>query len=617
MRNRIRNLLLAEAAVLLLAGCGTHESDNASNRMTAEGKERVSIAFWSDQLTERYGRYLQETFPQVEFEFYVANNSTDFYRFKEERGDLPDILTVRRFSLNDVAFWKDSLMDLSDSELVNAFPRSYLHNYTYEDGTVNWLPACAEVDGLLVNKPLLEANHIPIPTNYQEFVETCLALSRLGIRPFRSNFAADYTCMEILQGLSIPQFTSQKGREWRQLYESGGTDRLDEEVWMPVFERMLEFIDYTGLGASDLEGDTAAMFDSYKKQETAMIRGTSGEAGYYGVAEESVLMPYYGASEADNWYLTYPAFQIAANANAEENPGRQELIFSILEAMLNQNGLEHIAATGQNMIAYNKDVELPLSDILSPMQAYRENNRLYIRLASSDMFSVSREVVQGMLKGDYRDARSAFEAFNAAMGKKGGEELAAIHIPKDYPYTFSPQGGSQAASAVMNSLREELGTQILVGQSVNVAGNITAGDYTQAQLGFLTMGESVDILLCRMTGEQLHAYLDYILSAKEGRGIVINDSSLYVSSGFEMEIRKTDAGYFLEKLTMDGKELDPAQTYSAAILGSALLMQENALEKAGVTEYEKAQTPYRQIITDRLMDGRQLAEPTDYITLLY
>ena len=38
----------------------------------------------------------------------------------------------------DVADWKDSLADLSDSGLTAAFPQSYLRSYTYSDGTVNW-----------------------------------------------------------------------------------------------------------------------------------------------------------------------------------------------------------------------------------------------------------------------------------------------------------------------------------------------------------------------------------------------------------------------------------------------------------------------------------------------
>ena len=80
-------------------------------------RETVTIALWSDQLTEGYAAYLRDAFPEVDFVFYTANNSTDFYRFKYEGGDLPDILTVRRFSLRDVADWKDALLDLSDTPL--------------------------------------------------------------------------------------------------------------------------------------------------------------------------------------------------------------------------------------------------------------------------------------------------------------------------------------------------------------------------------------------------------------------------------------------------------------------------------------------------------------------
>ncbi len=613
-RNVLYLFLVGIMSVFCLAGCGEGTVGKPGQGIT-DKKETVTIAFWSDQLTERYGKYLQETFPDINFEFYVATNSTDFYHFKEETGDLPDILTVRRFSLNDVASWKDSLMDLSASQLAGTFPQSYLRDYTYSDGTVNWLPVCAEVDSIIVNKSLLEANGLSVPTNYKEFIKTCTALKGLGIRPFSSNFEADYTCMEVLQGFSISVLASQEGREWRQQYESGQTDELDEKIWLPVFERMEDVIDYGGISESDLEGDTAAMFAAYNNHQVAMIRGTSGEAARYGAEEGSVLMPYYGETEEESWYLTYPAFQVAASKKAEENPERRRLILDIMSAMLNEKGLKHIG-DGQNMIPYNKGVELEFSPMLSHMQPYIDNNRLYIRLASADMFSVSKQVVQGMITGEYPDARSAFEAFNVKMKENTAEAPIVAHIEAGYSYAFDPGRGSPAASAVMNSLREELGTQLLIGQSVNVAGNIRAGDYTEEELKFLTMGEAVDLLFCEMTGEQLYSYMEYVLTTSGRRGSVINDSTLYVSSGFEMEIEKTDTGYKLEKLTIEGRELDKTQLYFVAVLGNEHMMLQDALTAAGVTEYEKAEMAYKEIIVDRLVSsGKQLAAPTDYITL--
>ncbi len=589
----------------LVAGCGRESDKNTTDN-------KVSVAFWSDELTENYGPYLQKAFPDVDFEFYVITNSTDYYRFQAEKGKLPDILTVRRFSLGDVASFKDDLMDLSDSRAAGAFHQSYLRSYTYSDGTLNWLPVCAEVDGIIVNESLLADHNISLPTNYQEFTDACIALKKFGVRPFRSNFSADYTCMEILQGLSVQQLTSQEGREWRQQYESGQTSELSEEVWMPVFERMQEFIQYTGIDASDLETDVVDVYRAYQNQETAMMRGTSAEATRYGAADGSVMMPYFGDTPDNNWYLTYPAFQVAAKA--QEEHGRKALICDILETMTEPEGLRYIA-TGEDMIAYTSEANFSLSPMMKHIRPYIDSNRLYIRLASADMFSVSSQVVQGMITGEYPDARSAFCAFNEAMKKRDKKPAAKVHIDTGYSYTFDPAKGSPAASAVMNSVREELGTQLLTGQSINVSGDIHAGDYTEEELRFLTMGESIDILLCEMTGAQMHDYLSYVLTASKKRGSVINDSSLYVSSGFEMEIHKTDTGYALDKLTIEGKELKPDEIYSAAILGNEVLMQKEALKSAGITKYTKSELAYEQIISDRLMNGRQLAAPTDYITL--
>ncbi|MCM1297341.1 MAG: ABC transporter substrate-binding protein, partial [Muribaculaceae bacterium] len=523
MRKKWLGLVLAASMLAaLLSGC-----DASGGQPPQPEREKVTIALWSDQLTEHYTGYLQETFPEVDFTFYVATNSTDFYRFKEEHGDLPDILTVRRFALRDVAAWKDALLDLSDTGLVDSFSQTYLRSYTYDDGTVNWLPTCAEVDGIAVNKALLEDNGLALPTNYQEFVDLCAALREKGIRPFRSNFDADYTCMELLQGLSVAQLSSQAGREWRRQYEAGQTNQLSEEVWLPAFERLEEFIDYAQIGSDQLSGSMNQIYDLYRDGDAAMIRGTPSEIRQYAQADDTAFLPFFGATAADNWYLTYPAFQVAAKAVEDE--ARKELILDIMAAMLNEEGLRNIAGE-QDVIPYNRTVGLTLSPLLENMRPYIYSNRLYIRLASSDMFELSRVVVQGMLDGTYPTAQSAFDAFNGLMAQDKPEPQRDIHVAVGYSYAFDAETGNQAASAVMNSLREEVGTDLLLGPATAVAGNILDGDYSIDELRFLTMGETPAIAVCQMTGEQIEQYLSYVLNASGKRGSVVNDSTLYVSS---------------------------------------------------------------------------------------
>ena len=118
---------------------------------------------------------IQEQLPDINVEFVVGNNDLDFYKFLDENGGLPDIITCCRFSLHDASPLKDSLMDLSTTNAAGAVYDTYLSNFRNEDGSVNWLPVCADAHGFVVNKDLFEKYDIPLPTDYESFVSACQA----------------------------------------------------------------------------------------------------------------------------------------------------------------------------------------------------------------------------------------------------------------------------------------------------------------------------------------------------------------------------------------------------------------------------------------------------------
>ena len=147
MKKILTLLLPVVMAATLLAGCGGQSANTAGENSTpqTEKKEKVVVACWGNQMLDSYTQYLCDLFPEVEFEFVLARNSTDYYRFRADHVDMPDILTVRRFALKDAVLLKDYLYDLSNTELANTYYGSYLNSYTYDDGTMNcipsWLPA--------------------------------------------------------------------------------------------------------------------------------------------------------------------------------------------------------------------------------------------------------------------------------------------------------------------------------------------------------------------------------------------------------------------------------------------------------------------------------------------
>ena len=83
------SLLLAVliAGVCRLSGCGAQKNE------AQENAETIQVYLWNTTLYENYAPYIQSQLPDVNIEFIVGNNDLDFYKFLNENGGLPDIIT--------------------------------------------------------------------------------------------------------------------------------------------------------------------------------------------------------------------------------------------------------------------------------------------------------------------------------------------------------------------------------------------------------------------------------------------------------------------------------------------------------------------------------------------
>ena len=278
-KRTLRRLISAFAALVmavsLLTGCGTKSAEQQEKQ---EDAQTIQVYLWTNSLYENYAPYVQSQLPDVNIEFIVGNNDLDFYKFLQQNGGLPDIITCCRFSLHDAAPLKDSLMNLALTNEAGAVYNTYLNSFKNEDGSVNWLPVCADAHGFVVNRSLFEQYDIPLPTDYASFVSACQAFEAVGIRGFTADYAYDYTCMETLQGLSAAELTTTDGRKWRTAYsDPASTVRvgLDNAVWPGAFERMEQFIQDTHLTADDLAHTYDDVMNLFRNGEVAMYFGSS------------------------------------------------------------------------------------------------------------------------------------------------------------------------------------------------------------------------------------------------------------------------------------------------------------------------------------------------------
>ena len=367
--HRLFSVLVALVmAVSLLTGCGTKTAENVEKQ---EDAQTIQVYLWSTSLYETYAPYIQSQLPDVNIEFIVGNNDLDFYKFLQENGGLPDIITSCRFSLHDAAPLKDSLMNLALTNEAGAVYNTYLNSFKNEDGSVNWLPVCADAHGFVVNRSLFEQYDIPLPTDYESFVSACQAFEKVGIRGFTADYTYDYTCMETLQGLSAAELTTTDGRKWRTAYsDPASTARvgLDDTVWPGAFERMAQFIQDTHLTADDLALNYDDVTGMFRNGEVAMYFGSSaGVKMFQDEGIDTIFLPFF-SQNGEKWIMTTPYFQIALNRDLEQDTARREKAMKVLNVMLSEEAQSRIVADGQDVLSYSQNVPLRLTEYMKDVR---------------------------------------------------------------------------------------------------------------------------------------------------------------------------------------------------------------------------------------------------------
>ena len=615
LRRLVSVLAALVMAVSLLAGCGTKTAEQVQEQ---EDAQTIQVYLWSTSLYETYAPYVQSQLPDVNIEFIVGNNDLDFYKFLQENGGLPDIITCCRFSLHDAAPLKDSLMNLAMTNEAGAVYNTYLNSFKNEDGSVNWLPVCADAHGFVVNRSLFEQYDIPLPTDYASFVAACQAFEKVGIRGFTSDYTYDYTCMETLQGLSAAELTTTAGRKWRTTYsDPASTARvgLDDTVWPGAFERMEQFIQDTHLTADDLALNYDDVTGMFRNGEVAMYFGSSaGVKMFQDEGIDTIFLPFF-SQNSEPWIMTTPYFQVALNRDLEQDTARREKAMKVLNVMLSEEAQNRIVADGQDVLSYSQNVPLRLTEYLKDARDVVEENHMYIRIASNDFFAVSKDVVSKMIAGEYT-AKQAYRAFNArflAEDAPADDEIV-LTSGKSYSNVFHKNGGNASFSVMANTLRGVYGTDVLIAAANSFTGSVLKADYTPKMAAAMIMPNSLLAYQRAMTGAELKETVRAFVEGREGGFVPFNRGSLPVVSGIAVEVKEASGSYTLTGITRNGQPLRDDDTVTVTCLATAKQMAPLLADKsAGFTGGDQqVKTTWTEDVSG---GGAALAEPENYMTL--
>ena len=618
-KRTLHRLISAFAALVIglsvLTGCGTKTAENVEKQ---EDAQTIQVYLWTNNLYETYAPYIQSQLPDVNIEFIVGNNDLDFYKFLQENGGLPDIITCCRFSLHDAAPLKDSLINLAMTNEAGAVYNTYLNSFKNEDGSVNWLPVCADAHGFVVNRSLFEQYDIPLPTDYESFVSACQAFEKVGIRGFTADYTYDYTCMETLQGLSAAELTTTDGRKWRTAYsDPASTERvgLDDTVWPGAFERMAQFIQDTHLTADDLALNYDDVIGMFRNGEVAMYFGSSaGVKMFQDEGIDTIFLPFF-SQNGEKWIMTTPYFQVALNRDLEQDTARREKAMKVLNVMLSEEAQSRIVADGQDLLSYSQNVPLRLTEYMKDVRDVVEENHMYIRIASNDFFAVSKDVVSKMIAGEYT-AQQAYRAFNARLltEETPADDEIVLTSGKSCSNVFHANGGSASFSVMANTLRGVYGTDVLLATANSFTGSVLQADYNKKMAASMIMPNGLMSRQRTMTGAELKETVRAFVEGCEGGFVPFNRGSLPVVSGIAVEVKEAGGSYTLTGITRNGQPLRDDDTVTVTCLAA-----ENQMEALLASESGRSldgDTWVKNRWRDHLSGGgAALAEPENYMTL--
>lgn len=606
-----------------------------------EEKQKIVVQLDQDYWLASVGRMLKEHFPDVEFDFVISRGGAQYLNDAAVNDDLADIII-------DASSWtqtssrdddydinpQDYLYDFAWTDITNMFYKVYLDGFTNDNGSVNWLPGAASVEGILANTELFEEYGIEIPHDYETFVEACDRFGEYGIRGFATDYKYDYTDSYMLQAWSIPLLQSSKGRNWRYQAMDGDIDYIPEELGVQLFSRLEQVLKDTDAQADDISRGYSNVFDEFVSGRIAMIRQSTNIAEYQAEGMKNlILLPYFGETENDNWYFSTPGYSIAMNGKLKGAGEREELALDIVRYMFSSEVMNAMADRIQSFVVYNKDVRVDVQDIFANLIPYIERNHMYTYIRNDSVCRASCAAVHEMLTG-HADARQAVSIFNDNFNAV--KEKAPVITTFDREYEWSPtDSGSEAFSARVNTLRKICGVDMLIAPAAMNAGDIYKGDYTAAQLQALIMGGGVKFYTKDATGAEIKEVVRCLVEGCGRDDDPVSWDTLPASSGFTMKISMNEDGSMkLVDILVNGQPLDDEKIYSFCyvdVSGHTLLERAynyDMSEHGGVHMYKqeadiKDGEKYDGYIAHTInvaeqwvkyfAEGGRLAEPESYI----
>lgn len=610
MKKKKRYLAVLVAGVLLatavLSGCGQSKKEISKN------DDHLTVYLWENSLMKNIVPYIQEQFPDHDIEFIVGNNDTDLYSYFEEHGELPDIITVRRFSGTDAQDLQPYLMDFASYDVVSRYYSYALQYYKNSKGEIQWLPICGIPQTIIANKTLFDQYGIKIPENYEEYAQACQQFYDNGIKPYSLDLAEDWSAHEVIQTGAIGEFMSLDGIKWRSSAESASENiAFDDALWERIFSETNTFLRDSHFTKEDISVDINTATQMFLEGKAAMFHGYPALMQEFQeqMDAELIRIPFFSQISDEAFINMTPSLNIAFNKDLEKDQEKLDLALDVLDCMISEEG-QKLIAEGSGVISLNIDVPSMMEDVPG-LEDEISDNSVYIRYSAQKSFDASLEAVHGLLSGEM-DATQAYNVFRNLMNSKDTEEKATVNFEHKYSISLNDKNGRDAASSILTTIRKENDAQLAFSPYYYFTSSVYKGECAGSRVALMTAKSSdTSLYLAKINGKQIHELVSKYLTDSNDDFSVTDKYELPIASGMKIVIKDEENKFSLKDIIVNEKKLDEEKEYSILLTETTMsilkkINPECAIEQLNATTLSSAWVA-------AMANGQQPSAPEDYI----
>ena len=610
MKKKKRYLAVLVAGVLLatavLSGCGQSKKEISKN------DDHLTVYLWENRLMKNIVPYIQEQFPDHDIEFIVGNNDTDLYSYFEEHGELPDIITVRRFSGTDAQDLQPYLMDFASYDVVSRYYSYALQYYKNSKDEIQWLPICGIPQTIIANKTLFDQYGIKIPENYEEYAQACQQFYDNGIKPYSLDLAEDWSAHEVIQTGAIGEFMSLDGIKWRSSAESASEDiEFDDALWERIFSETNTFLRDSHFTKEDISVDINTATQMFLEGKAAMFHGYPALMQDFQeqMDAELIRIPFFSQISDEAFINMTPSLNIAFNKDLEKDQEKLDLALDVLDCMISEEG-QKLIADGSGVISLNIDVPSMMEDVPG-LEDEISDNSVYIRYSAQKSFDASLEAVHGLLSGEM-DATQAYNVFRNVMNSKDTEEKATVNFEHKYSISLNDKNGRDAASSILTTIRKENDAQLAFAPYYYFTSSVYKGECASSRVALMTAKSSdTSLYLAKINGKQIHELVSEYLTDSNDDFSVTDKYELPIASGMKIVIKDEENKFSLKDIIVNEKKLDEEKEYSILLTETTMSILKKINPECAIEQLND--TTLSSAWVAAMANGQQPSAPEDYI----